>query len=132
LTHGVYLDVVAITRENDGYQLQGVGRLVEYAVKMKQLPDEALPVRRLLSNKLGTADIDSLARILSRFHRDAGTGSEIDALGSWQTVRMDCEEYLTQTEEFIGDILDPGMYRVIIARSLLQAYINNLHFSSMV
>ena len=41
LSQGVYLGVVPLSREGDGFHLGDSGEVVEYAVKMKQLPDEA-------------------------------------------------------------------------------------------
>ena len=40
LSENVYLDVVTITEEPTGYTLNGLGKPVEYAVKMRQLPKE--------------------------------------------------------------------------------------------
>jgi aminoglycoside phosphotransferase family enzyme/predicted kinase len=122
LTRDVYLDVVAITLENDRYHLQGGGRPVEYAVKMRQLPDEAMMLKRLLNDKLNPTAIDSLARILSLFYRGARTDPDISALGSWHIVRRNCEENFTQTEEFAGSLIDRRMYQIIrsATRSFLQ------------
>jgi aminoglycoside phosphotransferase family enzyme len=91
LTRNVYLEVVAITFENDRYYLQGSGRPVEYAVKMRQLPEKASMVNRLATDKLDTTAIDSLARILSRFYCKARTDPNISVVESWQTVHKNCE-----------------------------------------
>jgi hypothetical protein len=122
LTHDVYLDVVAITHKNDRFHLQGPGKPVEYAVKMRQLPDNASMVRRLSNNRLDTSAVDLLTRILSQFYRKARTDPDVNAIGSWPTVRKNCEENFTQTEEFAGDVIDRRKYQIIRAasRSFLQ------------
>jgi aminoglycoside phosphotransferase family enzyme/predicted kinase len=122
LTRDVYLGVVAITHKNNRYRLQGPGRPVEYAVKMRQLPDAASMVRRLSNGKLDTTAIDLLARVLSQFYRKARTDQGIKAIGSWETVRRNCEENFSQTEEFAGGVIDRRMYQIFRAatRSFLQ------------
>ena len=40
LTRDIYLDVVPITRKKGNYYLAGPGETVEYAVKMRQLPEK--------------------------------------------------------------------------------------------
>jgi len=40
LSTDIYLDVVPITQTNDRYYLAGPGEAVEYAVKMRQLPEK--------------------------------------------------------------------------------------------
>ena len=48
LSGGVYLGVVSLSRKTRGFHFGDSGKVVEYAVKMKQLPDEAS-----LSNLIG-------------------------------------------------------------------------------
>jgi aminoglycoside phosphotransferase family enzyme/predicted kinase len=121
LTRDVYLDMVTITHENDRYSLDGRGSPVEYAVKMRQLPEAASMVHRLSDGKVDTTAIDLLARLLSQFYRHARTDSNINRIGSWPTVRKNCEENFTQTEEFAGDVIDRRMYQII--RSATRAFL---------
>jgi aminoglycoside phosphotransferase family enzyme len=89
---------------------------------MRQLPDEAMMLKRLANDKLNPTAIDSLARILSRFYRGAQTDPDSSALGSWHIVRRNCEENFAQTEEFAGGLIDRRMCQIIrsATRSFLQ------------
>ena len=50
LSPDIYLGVVKITKEGNQILLDGKGELVEYAVKMKQIPEEFL-MDKLLEKK---------------------------------------------------------------------------------
>jgi aminoglycoside phosphotransferase family enzyme/predicted kinase len=121
LTHDVYLDVVAVTCQDEHCGLDGPGRPVEYAVKMRQLPDAATMQRRFANNKLDSTDIDLLARVLDRFYRSAPTGIGVNAFGQWSTVRRNCEENFSQTEEFAGNVIDRRQHQII--KSATRAFL---------
>ncbi len=122
MTTDVYLAVVPITRKEGRYHLGGSGKIVEYAVKMRQLP-EADCMRQLLRRKKLTRDnLNALVLKLVAFYRQAATTKPIGVGGSWQTVRANAEENFQQIQEFVGDIVDERMYRIIRAatRAFLQ------------
>jgi len=121
LTQGIYLGVVAITSKDQFYYLEGPGEVVEYAVKMKQLPAESSMVRLLPKGKIDSRSIDRLARVLSEFYDAARSGPQIDAAGSWETVKINCEENFSQTEEFAGNLIDERRYQII--RSVTRAFL---------
>jgi aminoglycoside phosphotransferase family enzyme/predicted kinase len=115
LTRGIYLDVVPITRENGKYHLAGPGETVEYAVKMRQLP-EKLSMRQLLHRgKLDKDCIQELARVLTRFYHESSTGDSINKIGAWPTIWTNTEENFSQTEQFAGSLLDQHMFQIIRA-----------------
>lgn len=122
LTQNVYLGVVAITHENGRYHFQGSGDAVEYAVKMRRLPDTASMLALLKNNELDRSTATDLARVLSRFYRNARTDNAISAFGSWSTIKTNCEENFSQMEEFAGEVIDQRIYQIIRAatRHFLQ------------
>jgi aminoglycoside phosphotransferase family enzyme/predicted kinase len=122
LTRDVYLDVVSITLDDHHYALDGHGKPVEYAVKMRQLSDEFSILHLLRRNKLDGGSIQSLARMLAQFYKAAKTGPEIDVVGSWKTVWSNCEENFVQTQEFAGSVIDPRKFQIIqsVTRSFLR------------
>jgi len=124
LTHNVYLDVVPITFRDGRYHLAGSGQPVEYAVKMRQLPDDRSMVRLLRKGKIDKEALQNLARILARFYGQAPTGGHINTFGSWETVWANCEENFRQMEVFVGTILDERMFQIVraAARSFLRRW----------
>jgi aminoglycoside phosphotransferase family enzyme/predicted kinase len=67
----LYLDVVEITGSVDAPIFGGTGPIIEYAVKMREFPQEALASRALVRGELSAADIDALAAKVAAFHRTA-------------------------------------------------------------
>lgn len=118
----VYLAVVPITRENGSFDVDGGGEVVEYAVKMRQLPEDASLLQQLRQKTVGASEMEDLARILARFYQSTERSPEIDAIGSWDTVRYNCEENFRQSEPFAGTSLDADVFAVVRAatRAFLQ------------
>jgi aminoglycoside phosphotransferase family enzyme/predicted kinase len=122
LTRDVYLAVVPITFGQNRYYLDGPGRPVEYAVKMRQLPHRATMVNLLREDKLDNSSIELLARVLSQFYNQAGTGDRIDACGNHATIKKNCEENFNQLEEFVGNTLSPKM--ILFIRSATRSFLS--------
>jgi hypothetical protein len=105
LSHGVYLEVVAVTREPDGCSLNGPGERLEYAVKMRQLPRETTMQELLRRGELEPAMVRDLATVLADFYAEADAGGHIEALGSLEMVASNVEENFAQTAPFVPGIL---------------------------
>ncbi len=119
LSHDVYLGVVGITYNRGKYYLDGPGKKVEYAVKMRQLPDENSMLRLLRNRKIDETGIKQLAQRLFDFYQKAATGPKINTFGSWDMIQFNCEENFRQTEPFAAEILDERMFQIIRAASRL-------------
>ncbi len=109
----VYLEVVAITRDREGVHIGGKGRAVEYAVKMRQLPQERMMDVLLASNRVTPEMVTRVAQKLVGFHREAKTNSRIAAFGGRDTIRQNTEENFSQTQEYIGVSLSRTQYERI-------------------
>ncbi len=67
----LYLDVVPITGSPDAPVLEGEGAPLEYAVRMREFPQEARLDRLLARGALGPEHMDDIAAELARFHDEA-------------------------------------------------------------
>jgi len=109
-----YLGVEPITEDAVGrLALGGKGRIVEYAVRMKKLPQERMLGRLLAEGKCDPSVIDAVAAKLADFHRRAETGGRIDAMGGVETIRLNHEENFTQTAAYVGITIPRGRYNFI-------------------
>ena len=118
LSHNVYLDVVPITLIDGKYYLAGPGIPVEYAVKMRQLPEDCSMVRLLKRNKINRVLIGELAVILSEFYVQGPSVDHIHASGAWETILANCEENFQQTTMFAGEILDERIFQIVRSATL--------------
>jgi len=102
LCEDMYLGVFPITSFKGSIKINGSGDIVEYTVKMKELPQEALMSELLKKGKVNSSVIDEIAKILSDFHKKAETNKEIEKYGSIDIVKFNWDENFSQTRSFIG------------------------------
>ena len=121
LSRHVYLAVVPVTFKQNRYYLDGPGRPVEYAVKMRQLPHKATMVNLLRAGKLDSNRVELLARVLSQFYNQSETGDRIDACGNHEAIEKNCEENFGQLREFVGNTFSPKM--LLFIRSATRSYL---------
>ena len=77
LAPDLYLDVVTVTRDEQGLRIGGPGPIVDYAVKMRQFDaSEELP-SLLGRDEVSCAEIAELAERLARFHEKAARAAPI-------------------------------------------------------
>lgn len=67
----VYLGVVPVTREANGFQFEGSGPVVDWAVKMRRLPESANLRSRLQHGLLEPRDLVRAAQRIAAIHRQA-------------------------------------------------------------
>ncbi len=122
----VYLAVVPITmslrgakRRGNLLYLEGEGKAMEYAVKMRQLPQERMMDVLLGQGQVTQGMVAILAEKLAGFHQKAKTSPEIAAFGKLDTIRQNCEENFAQTEKYIGASIPARKYEQI------KSYTNN-------
>jgi len=97
-----YLAVVPIVEEKGELRIEGQGKAIEYAVKMKQLPHDRMMDVLLTRGQVIPEMMAQVAEKLADFHRKTGTGQEINAFGKLDMVRRNCDENFAQTEKYIG------------------------------
>lgn len=96
LAPSIYLDVVAITGTVDRPAIGGDGPVLEYAVKMRQFPQEALLSHLLPAGLLTPADIDELAATIASFHGAAGVARADSAFGTAAHVLQAARQNFSQ------------------------------------
>lgn len=106
----VYMGVVPIHQHGNDIHIEGPGKTVEYAVKMRRL-DADKSVSELLHRGLLTRDdVCQIARKIARFHETAATGSDVTDLGDLSAVRLNVEENFDQTKRYIGVTIGADEY----------------------
>ena len=79
LSEDIYLAVLPITYDGKIHRLGGgQGEVVDYAVKMRRLPEEKLMKSLFEKGKLRSEDLHNIARVLAEFHRKALRSPEIE------------------------------------------------------
>jgi aminoglycoside phosphotransferase family enzyme len=98
----IYLGVVEIRESESGANFRGEGNVIEYAVKMKRLPEELMLDRLLTEDKVTDLDIRKIARAIAYFHLKAECGGAINEYGSVATIRRNWQENFQQINQFVN------------------------------
>jgi aminoglycoside phosphotransferase family enzyme/predicted kinase len=77
----IYLDVVTITGTPACPQPGGDGEVLDYAVRMRQFPDNGLLSQLAARHALDATHIDQLVHTVSDFHSNASRASAADSFG---------------------------------------------------
>lgn len=102
LTKNLYLEVVAIAYDGEKYNLDGVGEIVEYAVKMRQFPQENLLSGMFSDGNLTEAHMVQLGKAVADFHATATINDYILSFGEIRKIRQAIDENYQQTAGYIG------------------------------
>jgi uncharacterized protein len=108
----VYLEVVSINKSNN-VRINGEGEIVEYALKMKRLPQEKIMTLLLKENKVNDKTIDELAKIIAQFHSKAQTSNEINEYGSLKIIRTNWDENFVQTQKYVNQTISQNTLEFI-------------------
>lgn len=110
----MYLGVVPVNKFGDhSIKINGPGETIDYAVKMKQLPQELLMNRLLDKNQVETKDIEKIVEILIDFYSKTQTFRDPHSIGSMETVRFNWNENFKQTRTFMGKTIQKKTYENI-------------------
>ena len=74
LAPDVYIGVVPVTRRDAQVEFEGNGEVVEWAVKMRRLPDEATLQTLLHKGEIHAEVVKRLAHRIATFHAQAESG----------------------------------------------------------
>ncbi|MDY3563337.1 AAA family ATPase [Gemmata sp. JC673] len=110
LAPDVYRGVVPVTRTATGLRFGGGGEPVEWAVKMRRLPNDATLLERLRRGGVGEALVVALAERLAAFHRAAETNDRIAAFGTFAAVARAVRDVFARAEAHAAKVLAPGVF----------------------
>jgi len=109
----VYMGVVPVTQDKGDISIEGQGEVIEYAVKMRRLPQKAMMNVLLTNNQLTPEMVSRVAQRLVEFHQKAETNTDISAYGNLDVITKNTEENFTQTEKYIGNTISREKFQHI-------------------
>lgn len=121
LSPNVYLGVLPVTQDNDTVAIDGKGRTIEYAVKMRKLSMERLMIRLLKEDRVSREMVENVARKIALFHSEAAGSKEIDRFGSIDMIRTNTDENFAQTEKYVGKSISKSQFDTI--RNFTEDYL---------
>jgi len=114
LSPGLYLDVVPISETKDNKIIvDSSDNIIEYAVKMKQFPQEKIMVEQLKKNNVRKYHIDQIIKTLTGFYENQEITDEIRSYGKKIKIEQNIIENFQQTESFIDRTIPESQYKKI-------------------
>jgi aminoglycoside phosphotransferase family enzyme len=110
-----YLGTVAITENKGDIRIEGGGNIIEYAVKMRRLPQDLMLDMMLKQDRVLPDMLTMVAEKLARFHDKAATNDAISTVGGLETVIFNTEENFSQTEKYFGVTINQPQFEHIKA-----------------
>lgn len=68
LSDEMYLDVIPIIKSEGSVKIGGEGEIIDYAVKMKELPQDRIMKNLLEKNAVNHESVGQIAKVISDFH----------------------------------------------------------------
>jgi hypothetical protein len=109
----IYIDVVTINEKNNTLKINGEGKVVEYALKMKEFSQENIMTNILKQGKIYEEIIDEICYILTDFYNKSGHSEEINKFGTVETVKKNTDENFNQTKSVIGFTISKKIFDFI-------------------
>ncbi len=113
LAADMYLGLSKIVMTKEGPDIDKQGEILDYAVRMKKIPQDRMMDVLIRRNAVTDKHIDALAKIVAGFHKKAETNEYISSFGSIETNRKNTDENFEQTREAIGEYITPFEYESI-------------------
>jgi aminoglycoside phosphotransferase family enzyme len=118
----MYLEVVPINKA-DAIKIKGAGETVEYAVKMKRMPQKKMMSYLLEKNKVDVDLVDRIAKVIADFHSKAETNRRISKFGSLAIIETNWKENFDQTAEFVGKTISAEDFK--LTRKKIEDFMKN-------
>jgi len=117
LSPEIYLGVVKITQDGQRISLNGRGEVVEYAVEMKQIPEDLLMNKLLEKDQVTPKMIEAISEKLAHFYSTAETNDFIQSFAKPERIKQDTDENFEQTEKYISVAISKDAYLKIQNRT---------------
>jgi len=106
-----YLGIFPITEKEGHIRIDGAGEVIEYAVKMRYLPQERMLNVLLAGNRVSAEMLTAVAKKMAEFHEKAETSPAISSYGNIDAIVTNNEENFSQTVKYIGNTISQARYR---------------------
>ncbi|HKB89211.1 MAG TPA: AAA family ATPase [Opitutaceae bacterium] len=109
----IYLDAVPVYETDSGFSFKPPGKIVDYAVKMKELPHGCFLNELLEKNLVGEKEINRVISTLHRFYQAETPTREIEQWGTPEKLKISTDENFTQVEPFVGKTISSAAFEAI-------------------
>jgi len=118
----IYLEVVPVTASRGRVRLGGPGPIVDYALRMRRLPQDRMMDEVADRGELRREHLDGIIARLAPFYAQAATGPRINKYGEPAIIAFNHEENFSRTEALAGQMFPRELFEEVrdFARSFLS------------
>ena len=109
----IYLDAVPIYETDSGFSFKPPGNIVDYAVKMKELPHGWFLSELLEKDLVTEKEINRVISTLHRFYQSETPTPEIEKWGTPEKLNISTDENFAQVEPFVGKTISGAAFEAI-------------------
>lgn len=113
LSPDIYLGLLEIRKKEGHFFYDGEGELIDYAIKMKRIPEDLMMLNLLKDGAVDLQMVGNVARTIADFHEGAQRGEAIAAFGRPEMIKENIKENFLQTEKYIGKTVSHEKYYAI-------------------
>jgi aminoglycoside phosphotransferase family enzyme/predicted kinase len=106
----LYLEVVPVAGTFDAPRVEGEGAVIDYALKMRRFPQEALADRIAKQGGLNPDRIDAIAAVLSAFHAAIPAARQDEGFGAFEHVAAPALANFDEIAELASDSPDSSRF----------------------
>ncbi len=112
LSEDLYLGVLPVLERGGRFSIgKGAGKIADYAVKMRRIPEESLMKTLFEQEKLQEDHLVLLAEKMAKFHQTAATTPEIQRYGLPESFKVNTDENFDQVEKYVGQTIDQRVFQ---------------------
>jgi uncharacterized protein len=109
----IYLGIVPICTTASGLSFEAQGEIVEYAVKMRELPHGWFLSELLEKNLVAEKEISRVISTLHRFYQSETPRPEIEQWGTPEKLKISTDENFAQVEPFVGKSISSAAFEAV-------------------
>jgi aminoglycoside phosphotransferase family enzyme/predicted kinase len=109
----IYLEAVPLYGTDSVFSFKPPGDIVEYAVKMKELPHGGFLSELLEKNVVGEKEIERVISVLHRFYQSETPTPEIEQWGTPEKLKISTDENFAQVEQFAGKTISSAAFEAL-------------------
>jgi aminoglycoside phosphotransferase family enzyme/predicted kinase len=106
----IYHGVVPLVRSATGLKVEGSGAVIEWAVKMERLPEDATLEKRRQRGEVNFELMQCLARTVASFHARAERGENLSSFGRFEVVANNARENFDQVAPQVGTTISQRVF----------------------
>ncbi len=124
LAREIYLGVSKVCEKNGTFNIDGEGKVVDFAVKMRRLNRDHMMDVLIAKNLVSEDDMRRLARTVAEFHVKAQTNDYIKSFSTVEANKVNTDENFEQTKRAAGEYITDYQY------SAIKSYTNDFYSCS--